>query len=118
MMEKNERISTINRLETRIESLVEDQSTQSEELEGSLVIQEIEIIFSDQEEPHLSELVLHEFRTVLENQLDSVRDKNIEAVAQSEDILVKAVENLTISAQGKRYRFKVERLFFFQQHYA
>ncbi|MFA9558730.1 sporulation membrane protein YtrI [Evansella sp. AB-rgal1] len=113
IMQMNELNTTITKQENKIESLQQARDEQSEELQKNLTVQDIEIGFTNEDEINLSELALHNLRNALENELDIIRNRNIQTVAESIDLLYSAVENKVYGLNDKRYRFKIEMLYLY-----
>ena len=110
IMEINKQKITIASLEETIETLKENQDEHSEQLKKHITVQDVLITFFNEKDVKLSELTLHELRSSVENDLDAIRTKNIEEVSNSEELLIKAVENRRYVIGDKRYRLMVNRL--------
>lgn len=110
VMEIHKQKITIESQEETIGNLKENQDEHSEELKKQITVQDIVVTFFNEKDVKLSELTLHELRSSVENDLDAIRTKNIEEVANSEELLIKAVENRRYVIGDKRYRLTVNRL--------
>ncbi|MDQ0254228.1 hypothetical protein J2S74_001603 [Evansella vedderi] len=111
IMDNRELNSTIERQERRIESLEKENSEKNRDLQESITIQEIEITFTNEADVNISELTLHELKNRLEDELESVRGRNVETIVESYDILIRTMENAQISISGNDYSVEVEELF-------
>ncbi|WP_416151485.1 sporulation membrane protein YtrI [Salipaludibacillus sp. HK11] len=103
----------IEKHENTIEILREDQDEQNEENQKMLTVQDIRIDFINEGDIKLSELTLHDLRAAVESELEEVRNKDIETVANSSNFIYKTVENKVFIINDKRYQLKVEQLFLF-----
>jgi hypothetical protein len=113
LLEIGNQQAIIDKHEKTIEILREDQDKQNRENQQLLTVQDIRIEFINETEVKLSELTLHELRDSVESELENVRNKNIESVANSREFLLKTVENKIFIINDKRFQLKVEQLFLF-----
>ncbi|SDZ54678.1 hypothetical protein SAMN05421736_116115 [Evansella caseinilytica] len=115
IMEIKEQQTTITNQEDRIENLTKEQDQKNEEMKKSLTVQEITITFTNEKEVKLSELTLQELRGSIEGELELIRNKNIETVASSKELLLKSVENKVFIIGDKKYRLIIEQLILFTE---
>ena len=113
ILEINKQKTTIEQQENTIEVLRKDQDEINKESQKSLTVQDIHIRFVNEKDVKLSEMTLHELKGAVESELDIVRNKDIETVANSKDFLLKTVENKIFGVGDKRYQLKVEQVFLF-----
>lgn len=99
---------TIKEQRDDIEILRSDQDELNKENQKKLTIQEIKVYFKNDKELKLSELSLHELRSKVENELKSVKNKNIETVATTRELLYQMIENTTYVINDKRYQVTVK----------
>ncbi|MDQ0255038.1 tRNA U34 5-carboxymethylaminomethyl modifying enzyme MnmG/GidA [Evansella vedderi] len=110
VMEINKQKTTIETQENKIESLQKDQAEKNEQIQKSLTVQDITINFVNEKDVKLSELTLHDIRSNITNELEDLRNKNIETVRNSKELLIKAVENKAFLINSKRFHLKIEQL--------
>lgn len=110
VMEINKQKTTIVSQENTIENLRKDQDEKNEQIQKSLTVQDITINFVNEKDIKLSELMLHEIRSNITAELEDLRNKNIETVRNSKELLIKAVENKGFLVNSKRFRLKIEQL--------
>lgn len=114
VLEIGDQQTEIEKHKKTIEILREDQDEQNEENQKMLTVQDIRIRFINEEDVKLSELALHDLRAAVESELEEVRNKNIETVANSRDFIYKTVENKVFYTNNdNRYQLKVEQLFLY-----
>ncbi|MBB5172732.1 sporulation membrane protein YtrI [Texcoconibacillus texcoconensis] len=113
VLEINKQKSTIENQEETIDILQRDQEEINEEAKKNLTVQDIKITVVNEEDIKLSELTLHELKANVEHELEIVRNKNIETVANTKELLLKAVENKTFVVNENRYKLNIEQLFLF-----
>ncbi|MBU9712932.1 sporulation membrane protein YtrI [Evansella tamaricis] len=110
ILELNDKKSMIEKHERTIDILRQDQDEQSQENQDKLKVQEIKVEFLNEEEVNLSEMTIHDLRGAIETELEQIRNRQIEAVAASRDLLEKAVENKIYRVGGdKQYQLKIEK---------
>ncbi|OIJ12590.1 hypothetical protein BKP37_13270 [Anaerobacillus alkalilacustris] len=100
--------STINAQKETIEILRSDQDELNKENLKKLTIQEVKVYFINDKDLKLSELSVHEFRLQIENELKAVKNKNIELVANTKELLIQAIENRDFIINEKRYRVTIK----------
>ena len=113
ILEINKQKTTIEQQENTIEVLRKDQDEINKESQKSLTVQDIHIRFVNEKDVKLSEMTLNELKGAVESELDIVRNRDIESVANSKDFLLKTVENKIFGVGDKRYQLKVEQVFLF-----
>ncbi|SER89413.1 sporulation membrane protein YtrI [Salipaludibacillus aurantiacus] len=111
VLEIGDQQTQIEKHEKTIAILREDKDERNKENQRLLTVQDIKIEFINEEEVKLSELTLHELRSAVESELEDVRNKDIETVANSHYFLLKTVQNKIFIINEKRYQLKVEQLF-------
>ncbi|OIJ18583.1 hypothetical protein BKP45_11800 [Anaerobacillus alkalidiazotrophicus] len=100
--------STINAQVETIEILRSDQDELNKENLKKLTIQEVKVYFINDKDLKLSELSIHEFRLQIENELKAVKNKNIESVANTKELLIQAIENRDFNINEKSYRVTIK----------
>ncbi|OIJ11013.1 hypothetical protein BKP35_12735 [Anaerobacillus arseniciselenatis] len=99
---------TINDQKDTIEILRSDQDELNKENQRKLTIQEIKVYFKNDKELKLSELSIHELRSKVENELKAIKNKNIETVANTKELLYQTLENTTYEVNDKKYQVTVK----------
>ncbi|WP_096436091.1 sporulation membrane protein YtrI [Alteribacter populi] len=110
VMEINKQKSTVENHEKTIDILQKDQDEQNKENQQKLTVQTIKINFTNEKEVNLSELTLFELKEDVESELELVKNKSIETVYSSKELLLKAVRNKIFVIGDKRYQLEVEQL--------
>jgi hypothetical protein len=105
--------STIEDQEKDIEILRSDQDELNKENQKKLTVQEVKVYFKNDKDLKLSELSIHELRSKVENELKPVKNKNIETVANTKELLFQTIENTTYDVNDKRYQVTVKELYLF-----
>lgn len=105
--------STIKDQKQSIEILRSDQDEMNKDNLKKLTVQEVKVYFKNDKDLKLSELSIHELRSAIENELKSVKSKNIETIANSKDLLFQTLENKTFVINDKRYQVSVKELYLF-----
>ncbi|TMW71711.1 sporulation membrane protein YtrI [Alteribacter natronophilus] len=101
--------TTIENLENTVEILQKDQDEMNRENQEKLTVQEIRVNFINEREVNLSELTIFELRSAVESELELIKNKGIESVFSSRELLKKAVENKTFRINNdKKYQLKIE----------
>ncbi len=100
----------IQKHETTINILQSDQNERNEENKKKLTVQEVKVYFQNDHAVKLNELTLHELRSAIENELKSVKNKNIETVSNSKDLLKQTIENKTFVINEKKYQITINEL--------
>ncbi len=104
---------TIKDQKDTIDILRSDQDELNKENQKKLTIQEVKIYFKNDKDLKLSELSIHELRSAVENELKAVKNKNIETVANTKELLFQTLENTTYEINDKRYQVTVKELYLF-----
>ncbi|MBM7096456.1 MULTISPECIES: sporulation membrane protein YtrI [Alteribacter] len=107
-MEIGKQRSLIESHEKTIEILRKDSDEQNKQLQQMLTVQEIKINFLNESEVNLSELTLFELKGAVESELELVRNKSLENVHLSKEVLKKAIENKRYGINEKYYQLKIE----------
>ncbi|MBU9721135.1 MULTISPECIES: sporulation membrane protein YtrI [Bacillaceae] len=111
ILELNERKSIIEKHEKTIEILQQDQEEQSQETADKLKVQDIEVTLINVDESNLSEMAIHDLRDKVESELDNIRGMQIDTVANSIDLLYKAIENKVFTVGDSRsYQLVIQTL--------
>lgn len=105
--------STIKDQKQSIEILRSDQEEVNKNNLKKLTVQEVKVYFKNDKDLKLSELSIHELRSAIENELKSVKSKNIESIANSKSLVFQTIENKTFVINDKRYQVTVEELYLF-----
>lgn len=105
--------STIKDQKQSIEILRSDQDEVNKKNLKKLTVQELKVYFKNDKDLKLSELSIHELRSAIENELKSVKSKNIETIANSKELLFHTLENKTFVINDKRYHVTVKELYLF-----
>ncbi|WNF36043.1 hypothetical protein RJD24_16540 [Bacillaceae bacterium IKA-2] len=105
--------STIKDQLDTIEILRSDQDEVNKDNLKKLTVQEVKVYFKNNKDLKLSELSIHELRSAIENELKSVKSKNIETIASSKYLLFQTIENKTFVINNKRYQVTIKELYLF-----
>ncbi|ADU31474.1 sporulation membrane protein YtrI [Evansella cellulosilytica] len=110
VLEINKQKTTIENQEDTIENLRKEQDERNNDIKQSLTIQDVSIKFVNEEDIKISELTLHQLRSEVEKELERVRNKDIETVAGSKELLLGMVENKQFVTPSQSYQLIVEQL--------
>lgn len=105
--------SVIKKHETNIEILQSDQKERNEENKKKLTVQDVKVYFKNEQAVKLNELTLHELRSAIENEIKSIKNTNIENVANSKDLLIQTIENKLFIINDKKLQVTVKELYLF-----
>lgn len=105
-----EQQSKIQDLEKEIEIWKKDYSELNNENKKRLKVQEINIQFTNVEQLKLDTMTVHNLRDKAKNELMSTISKDVETVAKSTDLLIRALENKSFKVDNQKYRLKVNQL--------
>ncbi|MBU8905167.1 sporulation membrane protein YtrI [Desertibacillus haloalkaliphilus] len=104
---------TIENQKKDIETLRSDQRRLNEENQKKLTIQDIEIEFTNERKLRLNELTLYELRQKAIDELNFLKNKDIETVAETKDLMIRTIENKVFEIEDSRYQLNVEELYLF-----
>lgn len=100
--------STIEAQKETIEILRSDQDELNKENLKKLTIQEVKVYFKNDKDLKLSELSTHELRIQIENELKAVKNKNIETISNTKELLFQAIENRDYEINDKSYQVTID----------
>ena len=109
-------INLINQQKKQIEELkdekdiwLKDVKEQNKELQQKMIIQDIEIDFSNIKEVNLGESEQSELKSQVKDQLSSLYNQNIETVAANRDLIF-LIQNQSYTIDKNQYRVKIQSL--------
>lgn len=113
-------VQTIQEQQDQIDSLKEtnrlykeDIEEQNKENEKKLSVQEIKISFLNTEELKLRQLTVYELEKQVKKQLTDLRNKNIENVVATRELLIQAIEHKQYKVDERAFRLTVEHLYLY-----
>ena len=99
--------TTVKELERKNEALLADK----ENLEGKqYVIQSIDIHFSNAEQFKFDRLIVHELEDLIKSEVNQIIGKEIDSIADNDELLISLIENKTFTIDDLSYQFIVEKL--------
>ncbi|MGV3488680.1 MAG: sporulation membrane protein YtrI [Tuberibacillus sp.] len=104
-----EQEAIIENLKNNIQTLREDNERENEKLAQQLTVQNV-IINIDQGKFSLNHLVKLDLEKAMASQLNILVNKNIESVADNDQLIFQAIEGHAYTVEDKEYSFKVKRL--------
>lgn len=108
IMTENIKLSSeIKELERRNEALLQDKVHLEER---SFIIQSIEIHFSNAEELRMDRLIIHQLEDLIKNEISQVIGKEIDSVADNDELLITVIENKTFTIDDLSYEFEVQKM--------
>ncbi|QDI91160.1 hypothetical protein EPH95_08155 [Salicibibacter halophilus] len=102
----------IEQLERNLESLRERE--QEENNDDAFIIEEISIVFENEEESRLSELALYDIEQQATEELEHLLDEDLENVAENRELLVRTIENKRYSSNDYEYNLIVHQITLFR----
>src|SRR5699024_9923825 len=99
--------STVEELERRNEALLEDKESLEER---NLTVQSVEINFSNTEELRMDRLILHQLEDLIRSEVSEVIGREIDSIAENDDLLISLIENKTFTIDDFSYQFDVVKL--------
>lgn len=113
MIELKKQEMTIADQKKRIETLISDQKRINEENEKKLTIQEIKIHFTNDRKLKLNELTSYELKQQALTELRFLEGKDIATVAQTRELMLKAIENKIFTIGDTNYRLIAEQVYLY-----
>ncbi|WP_026671607.1 sporulation membrane protein YtrI [Alkalihalobacterium bogoriense] len=104
---------TIQNLNEDLEELRSTEKRLNEENQKKLTIQEIEVDFTNDKDLRLNELTIYELKSSVINELKGLKGKDIASVAETNDLMLKTIENKTFEIGETKYRLKREQVYLF-----
>ncbi|SDI77946.1 sporulation membrane protein YtrI [Natribacillus halophilus] len=99
----------IEQLERNLESLREREQEEEND-ERDFVIEEISIVFENEEESRLSELALYDLQQQAMEELEHLLDEDVESVAENRELLVRTIENKRYPSNDYEYNLIVQQV--------
>src|SRR5690625_1235380 len=100
--------SNLMEIEKRNEALLADKENLEEE--RSLTIQSVDIQFSNEENLRIDRLISHQLEDLIKSEVNQVIGREIDSVAENDDLLIRLIENKTFTIDDFSYQFEVEKL--------
>jgi len=100
--------SNLMEIEKRNEALLADKENLEEE--RSLTIQSVDIQFSNEEDLRIDRLISHQLEDLIKSEVNQVIGREIDSVAENDDLLIRLIENKTFTIDDFSYQFEVEKL--------
>lgn len=94
----------------QIEVLRSEEKKRNEENEKKLTVQDIKIQFTNEKEMKLNELALYELKQQIEEEVNFLKNNNIESVVEGKELIRKAVENKIYKVGEKEWRVKIKEM--------
>ncbi|MBB6448173.1 hypothetical protein HNR44_000122 [Geomicrobium halophilum] len=110
-LRKNE--LTINQLEGNLELLrerEEENNETNEEGESPFIIEEISIIFENENESRLSELALYDLEQQAIEELEHLLEQEVDSVAENRELLLSTIENKRFPSNDYEYNLLVKQV--------
>lgn len=85
----------------------------NEEMKKKLIIEEINIIFTNEKKLMLNEFTKFNLKEAIKHDINSLIKLDIETVAKNNQLIIKTIENKTITIEGEKYKVNVEQLHLF-----
>ncbi|NSL51283.1 sporulation membrane protein YtrI [Calidifontibacillus erzurumensis] len=108
-----EQQAKIKQLEREKEIWQKDYEKLNEENKKKLIIEEINIYFTNEKKLMLNEFTKFNLQQAIKEDINTIIKKDIETVAENVKLLINTIENKTITLEEQNYRLKVEQLHLF-----
>lgn len=110
VIDLNKQRLQIEQQKEEIELLRSAERERNEENEKKLTIQNIYIAFTNEKEARLNELTLYELRKQVEDEINFLRNKNIESVVEGKELIKKTIENKTYEIGDHHAFLQIEEM--------
>ncbi|ERN52529.1 MULTISPECIES: sporulation membrane protein YtrI [Alkalihalophilus] len=110
MVKLSEQEVTIQSQTRTIEELRSQQKEENEENARKLTVQKIEIHFTNTQRLRLNQLTLFELQQQALEELAFLERKNIASVSETEDLMIRTIENKLFEVGDHRFQLEIERL--------
>ncbi|WP_240374620.1 sporulation membrane protein YtrI [Bacillus piscicola] len=97
----------------QIEVLRSEEKKRNEENEKKLTIQEVKISFTNEKKSRLNELALYELKQQAEEEVQFLKNKNIESVVEGKELIKKAIENKAYKINDNNWKLKIEEMYIY-----
>ncbi|SFE68262.1 sporulation membrane protein YtrI [Alteribacillus iranensis] len=113
VVEINKQKLQIEHQKEQIEILRSEEKKRNEENEKKLTVQEIKIQFANEKEMRLNELALFELKQQAEEEINFLKNKNIESVVDGKDLIRKAIENKTYEVGDNEWNLVIKEMYIY-----
>lgn len=103
----------IRDLENAKEIWQKDYEKWNEENKKKLIIEEINIYFTNEKKLMLNEFTKFHLQEAIKADINSLLKQDIETAAKNNQIIINTIENKVITLEGQKYQMKVEQLHLF-----
>ncbi|MCF6138211.1 sporulation membrane protein YtrI [Pseudalkalibacillus berkeleyi] len=110
LTEIKKRDAEIKDLNDQFEHFREDYEKKNKDIEKSLRIQEIKLIFLNREKVKIKGLMFHDLEKAVKTEMNDVLTKDIESVSEHTDLIIKSLENKNFLIGDQTFKVKVYQM--------
>jgi len=103
----------IRDLENQKEIWQKDYEKLNEENKKKLIIEEINIYFTNEKKLMLNEFTKYHLQEAIKEDINTLIKKDIETVAGNTQLIINTIENKIITLEGQKYQMKVHQIHLF-----
>jgi hypothetical protein len=103
--------SEVRNLNDKIDIWKEDYQKLNEQNKKMLTIQDIKVNFTNEKQVKIDSFTKLALKDEAMDELKFLFNKNIETVAESKSLIIRAIENKTITVDDQKYKLTVKQLY-------